>query len=182
MRERLGSRATTALWITLALASGGGCGIDDAVRTGVVTRVVDGDTIVVDGVGTVRYIGVDTPELHHPRRPVQRLARAARDHNARLVAGRPVRLVSGREPRDTHGRLLAYVFVGPTFVNLRMVRDGYARTLTIKPNDQHAAEFTTAEKDARRRRLGLWGGAEGGPPWGSLCAPPSPCVEPRHLR
>src|SRR5690606_15581006 len=35
-----------------------------------VTRVIDGDTIVVDTVGTVRLIGVDTPETVDPREPV----------------------------------------------------------------------------------------------------------------
>ena len=47
-------------------------------------RVVDGDTIVLDGGERVRLIGVDTPETVDPRRPVQRFGKEAR----RSLAGR----------------------------------------------------------------------------------------------
>lgn len=130
-------------------------------------RVIDGDTIVVRGVGTVRYIGIDTPELHHPTKPVQRLARSARDANRRLVAGKVVRLVFEAEARDMHGRALADVYVGSTFVNAQLVREGYARIFAIRPNIAHATELARDERDARRRRVGLWGPAEGGVPWGT---------------
>jgi endonuclease YncB( thermonuclease family) len=76
---------------TLAMV---GCGLppDTSVRSGRVTAVLDGDTIAVAGVGTVRYLGIDTPELHHPRKPVERFAVRAAAMNRQLVAGRTVRL------------------------------------------------------------------------------------------
>jgi len=80
-----------------------------------VTRIVDGDTIVVT-LGTasekVRYIGVDTPELHHPRRRREPGAREAAAVNRDLVLGRHVRLELDVRTRDRYGRLLAYVWVG----------------------------------------------------------------------
>ena len=80
-----------------------------------VTRIVDGDTIVVT-LGTasekVRYIGVDTPELHHPRRRREPGARAAAAVNRDLVLARHVRLELDVRTRDRYGRLLAYVWVG----------------------------------------------------------------------
>ena len=126
-----------------------------------VLRVVDGDTIRVrlDGhTERVRYIGIDTPESVKPGTPVQCFAKRASAANAQLVAGRTVRLVGDVEQRDRYGRLLAYVYREPdgAFVNARLVRDGYARTLTIAPNVAHARELADLARAARRERRGLW--------------------------
>jgi micrococcal nuclease len=126
-----------------------------------VLRVVDGDTIRVrvDGhTERVRYIGVDTPESVKPGTPVQCFAKRASAANAALVAGRSVRLVSDVEQRDRYGRLLAYVYREPdgAFVNAALVRDGFARPLTIAPNVAHAREFDGLARDARHARRGLW--------------------------
>jgi micrococcal nuclease len=126
-----------------------------------VLRVVDGDTIHVrlDGRDeTVRYIGVDTPESVKPHTPVQCFAKAASAANARLVRGRTVRVVPGAEARDRYGRLLAYVYRAGdgAFVNARLLAWGYARTLTIAPNDRFATRFAAVERAARKAGRGLW--------------------------
>jgi micrococcal nuclease len=126
-----------------------------------VLRVVDGDTIRVrlDGrTERVRYIGIDTPESVKPGTAVQCFAKRASAANAALVAGRNVRLVADVEQRDRYGRLLAYVYREPdgAFVNARLVRDGYARTLTIAPNVAHARELADLARVARREHRGLW--------------------------
>jgi micrococcal nuclease len=126
-----------------------------------VVRVVDGDTIRVrlDGrTERVRYIGVDTPESVKPGTPVQCYAKRAAAANTALVAGRSVRLVGDVEHRDRYGRLLAYVYREPdgAFVNAQLVRDGYARTLTIAPNVAHARQFAQLAQTARRSGRGLW--------------------------
>ena len=79
-------------------------------------------------------------------------------YNRRLVAGQPVRLRVGAEPRDRYGRLLAYVYRrrDGLFVNAVLVRDGYATTLTIPPNDAQAAQLARLERSARRAGRGLW--------------------------
>ena len=138
------------------------------MRSGRVVRVVDGDTIVVEGVGTVRYIGIDTPELHHPRKPVERFAARAAQMNRAMVAGRIVRLVTDVEERDVHGRLLAYVYVGGAMVNARLMALGAAEQFPYPPNTLHRAEFARLERQAMRARRGQWGAAEGGPPWGAV--------------
>jgi len=127
-----------------------------------VERVVDGDTIRVRIGGreeTVRYIGVDTPETKKPGAPVQCFGQRASAENERLVEGARVRLVTDAEPRDRYGRLLAYVFDAQdgVFVNERLLRGGFARTLTIAPNDRHEARFRLAEARARASGTGLWG-------------------------
>lgn len=150
----------------LALAGGGGdAGRDADGRPGGgtarVLRVVDGDTIVVGRAGgrtdTVRYIGIDTPESVKPDTPVQCYAKAASHENERLVAGRTVRLVVGAEPRDRYGRLLAYVYADGALVNARLLAGGFARTLTIPPNDRFANRFSVLQMRARRAGRGLWG-------------------------
>jgi micrococcal nuclease len=128
---------------------------------GQVVRVVDGDTIRVRLGGRterVRYIGVDTPESVKPGTPVQCYAKRAAAANAALVAGRSVRLVGDVEQRDRYGRLLAYVYREPdgAFVNATLVRDGYARTLTIAPNVAHAHQLAQLAQTARRSGRGLW--------------------------
>ena len=136
-------------------------------RSGRVLQVVDGDTIVVDGVGTVRYLGIDTPELHHPRKPVERFAARAAAANRALVAGREVRLVTDREDHDAYGRLLAYVYVGDVMVNAELMRGGYAESFAFAPNTLHKDLFDRLEQEARDAHRGQWGPLEGGPPYGT---------------
>jgi micrococcal nuclease len=125
-----------------------------------VSRVIDGDTIEVRLEGRtdeVRYIGIDTPETVKPDTPVQCFGHRASELNTRLVEGRQVRLNFDAEPRDIYGRMLAYVHLGRRFVNAILVRDGYARTLTIPPNDSRAPLFARLARRAAIDGRGLWG-------------------------
>ena len=77
-------------------------------------RTVDGDTVWVrlpGGIEKVRYIGIDTPEVHHPTRGEEPGGRAATEINRGLVGDRAVRLEPDVQLRDRYGRLLAYVWV-----------------------------------------------------------------------
>src|SRR5437763_7460582 len=127
-----------------------------------VTRVVDGDTLAVrtgKSNDKVRLIGIDTPESVKPNTPVQCFALAASARmKALLPAGTPVRLVRHADARGRYGRLLAYVYRASDglFVNLSLVRDGYAVVDTIPPNVSHAKEFVAAAADARNGNRGLW--------------------------
>ena len=150
-----------AALVAVLVTRGGGHSRETAFGRAQVLRVVDGDTIRVrlDGhTERVRYIGVDTPESVKPGTPVQCFAKRAAAANAALVAGRSVRLVGDVEQRDRYGRLLAYVYREPdgAFVNAQLVRDGYARTLTIAPNVAHARQFAQLARTARESGRGLW--------------------------
>jgi micrococcal nuclease len=128
-----------------------------------VVRAVDGDTIEVrlDGrLEDVRYIGVDTPETVKPDTPVQCFGPQASRFDHGLVEHRRVRLVFGAERRDIYGRLLSYVYLGERFVNAELLRRGFARTLTIAPNDRFAKYFKRLEIAAARAGEGLWGACE----------------------
>ena len=140
---------------------GAGLGVHDGDgggRTVRVTRVVDGDTIVVSGGERVRYIGIDTPESVKPGTPVQCFAEAAATRNRELVSGQRVRLLGDVEAQDRFGRTLAYVYrvSDDAFVNAVLVRQGFARTLTIPPNVRHAADLERLAGQARRAGRGLW--------------------------
>jgi micrococcal nuclease len=127
-----------------------------------VERVVDGDTIIVHIGGRrerVRFIGMDTPESVKPNTPVQCFAIAASNRTKQLLPpGTPVRLVGDVEQRDNYKRLLAYVYRARDnlFVNLSLVRDGYAVPYTFPPNVAHTSEFVAAAADARQAGRGLW--------------------------
>jgi micrococcal nuclease len=126
---------------------------------GTVTRIVDGDTIhvAVGGrVEKVRYIGVNTPEVHHPRKGEEPGGRAAAAVNRQLVSGRHVRLELDAQSRDRHGRLLAYVWVADTMVNAELVRRGFAQVMTVPPNVRHQSLFVKLQRDAREAGRGLW--------------------------
>jgi micrococcal nuclease len=137
---------------------GGGDGSERAAIVAV-TEVVDGDTIraTVEGENeSVRYIGIDTPEVD-PSIGVECFGEEASRRNSELVSGQRVRLVPGAEERDRYGRLLAYVYVGERFINAEMVEDGYARTLEIEPNTQEAPLLERLEQGAANAGRGLWG-------------------------
>lgn len=100
-------------------------------ESGIVTNVVDGDTIDINlngAVVRVRYIGMDTPEYD------QTCGTEATQANAALVAGQSVRLVRDVSETDQYGRLLRYVYVGDTFVNGALVAGGWAVAKDYPPD------------------------------------------------
>jgi endonuclease YncB( thermonuclease family) len=103
----------------------------------------------------VRLIGVDTPELYGQ---VECYGRRASAFVARLLPiGAPVSFRLGVDRRDRYGRALAYVYLRDgRLLNMVLVRRGYARPLTIPPNDELAPRFVAAARRARERGLGLW--------------------------
>lgn len=131
--------------------------VPGATQWAEVQWVVDGDTVHLTDGTRVRYIGLDTPELHHPKKAVEAYAQEARAFNRRLVAGRRVRLEYDVERQDKYGRQLAYLFLEDgTFVNAELLRQGYARILTIPPNVKYHDRFLRLEREAREQRRGLW--------------------------
>jgi len=121
-----------------------------------VARVLDGDTIELSSGEKVRYIGIDAPELHHPRKEVQYYAQGAYQANRNLVEGKRVTLELDVEERDRYGRILAYVYVNGVMVNEWLIAHGYAQVATFPPNVKYADKFRALEKEAKANGLGLW--------------------------
>ena len=123
-------------------------------------RAVDGDTIEVEIEGEsykVRYIGIDTPELHHPTKPVGYYAQEAYEKNRELVEGKTVFLEKDISETDRYGRLLRYVYVGDVFVNAYLVQQGYAQVSTYPPDVKYQEQFLELQREARETGRGLWG-------------------------
>lgn len=148
--------------------SGGSPAQSDVARPGdarglaaVVTRVVDGDTIIVqvqDQTETIRLLGIDTPEKAGGPRPAECFGAEASARLAELLPPQTQVLLSrDLESRDQYSRLLAFVHrTDGVFVNLIMVEEGYATPLFFAPNRSAEEQFTAAGNAARRRWVGFW--------------------------
>lgn len=135
-----------------------------------VSRVVDGDTLKLSSGERVRLIGIDTPEVHYSEKLVRDARKSGKDIKAiqasgakasafvkSLCDGKKVRLEFDVEKRDRYGRLLAYVYLEDgTFLNAKIIEEGYAQTLTIPPNVKYADRFLQLQREAREKGKGLW--------------------------
>lgn len=136
----------------------------------VVQRVIDGDTLAIAGVGTVRLIGVDTPETVDPRKPVQYFGREASAFLQQLVAGKTVRLEYDQQRTDKYARTLAYLYLlDGTFVNAEIIKQGYGHAYTAFPF-RYMEAFREYEREARGASRGLWATV----PITVIEAPPAP--------
>ena len=136
-------------------------GIEDVSPKGElfkVVRVIDGDTIELEGGQTVRYIGIDTPETVHPQKAVQCFGREASNKNKELVEGKEVQLEKDISETDKYGRLLRYVYVGDVFINELLVREGFAHASSYPPDIKYQNLFGEAQREAQGQNRGLWVG------------------------
>ena len=128
-----------------------------------VLRVADGDTIHINYNGKdekVRFIGLDTPEIKDPRKPIQCFGREAPTKMTELAENKKVRLEFDKtqSERDKYGRLLAFVY-GEDNKNLayEMIRQGYGNEYTYNSNPyKYQNEFKEAARKAREENKGLW--------------------------
>jgi len=123
-------------------------------ETAIVSRVVDGDTIVLVGGDRVRLLGINTPEQG------QHLYLEAGQRLEELVLDETVLLESDVTDKDKYDRQLRYVYIdgddGYENVNVRMVGEGFASVYIIEPDHRHVEELMTAEEFAREQGLGVW--------------------------
>jgi micrococcal nuclease len=150
----------TALLAALALAGCAELAADPAEpgerTTARVTKHTDGDTLWLSGIGKVRLIGVDTPEVYGG---VECYGREASGFVERTVPlGSEVGYRLGVDERDRYGRALAYVWLHDgRFLNRLLVARGYAQPLTVPPNVDYEDTFVRAAGRAREAGRGLWG-------------------------
>ncbi len=129
--------------------------------SGVVAKVVDGDTVVLTDGRSVRYLGIDTPEMSSFDVRKREFAKKARERNKELVDKRTVRLEFDTERKDKYGRTLAHVYVDDKSVNAELLAEGLAETFYGRTNHLHQAEYTRIEDEAKSRGLGIWAGSKG---------------------
>lgn len=122
----------------------------------VVTKVIDGDTIVINNEEKIRLIGVDTPESVHPSKSVEYFAKEATVFTKRMCEGKAVKLEYDWQRQDKYGRTLAYVYLEDgTFINAEIVKQGYGYVYTKFPF-KYMDEFREYQQKAREAEKGLW--------------------------
>jgi len=151
-----------------------GCQVSPAKDYGysniLVTRAVDGDTLLLENSERVRLIGIDTPEMHESNKlnrdaqrsgqdveAIKQLGRQSYEFTKKLAQGKRVRLEFDLERHDKYKRILAYVYLEDgTFVNAKIVEEGYASLMTYPPNVKYADLFLKLYQEARQNQRGLW--------------------------
>ena len=128
-----------------------------------VTRIIDGDTFYIDD-GTekgckVRLAGIDAPESKKTyTEEAQYFGRESTLYLAKLALGKFVRLEYDMQKYDRYGRTVAYVFLKDnTFINAELIKEGCAVVMTVPPNVKYADLYVKLQKNARKRKAGLWG-------------------------
>jgi micrococcal nuclease len=158
-----------------------------------VSSHTDGDTIhvvpLVAAAGlavgldtTVRLLEIDTPESVDPNSPVQCFSAKASEGLERLLPQESEAwALPDKELLDPYDRALLYLWSADgTFVNLKMIHDGFARAVLYEPNDLYISQMRAAERRAKSEKRGLWGACDFfGQPKGFL-SPTEPASPPAH--
>lgn len=154
--------AATPTWVSVPGVPSGPTGSTEIATD---PLVIDGDTIMVvlgSRAERIRYVGMDTPEVGNC------YYREASERNRQLVAGRTIQLERDTSNTDRYGRLLRHVWLDQGLVGWILVREGYARVLTISPDTRYRRYFEESERLAQAEGRGLW----------SACATPAATSTP----
>ena len=116
-----------------------------------VAKVIDGDTIELRNEERIRLIGMNAPDSG------EKCFKESKEKLEELIFNENVNLEKDITNKDSYGRSLRYIYLGNSFVNLEMVKTGYAYALTIEPNVKYSEQLTEAEGTAEESKAGcLW--------------------------
>ncbi|MBU4245650.1 MAG: thermonuclease family protein, partial [Nanoarchaeota archaeon] len=115
-----------------------------------VSRVIDGDSIELQGSIKVRLLGINTPERGQP------YYQEANNRLRELIESKNVILENDIQDKDQYGRLLRYLFINDSFVNSQLVKEGYANVYIISPNKKYESDLRNAETEAKALKLNVW--------------------------
>lgn len=161
-RRRYQTMAVVALALVTLLA--GMMGLDTTLANSsapasVNVRVIDGDTIVLDG-ERIRIVGMDACELGQTMivdGGEWDCGEAGRIRMVQLIGSNAVRCVGER--RDVYGRRVARCFVGELDLGRQLVAEGLAVVYRFRGRPT-APELVAVEADARRAGVGIWSADE----------------------
>jgi len=158
---------TLFLLLLLILTSSSICFAQDKKKVNsryyTVTRVIDGDTFWIDDGSEkglkIRLIGVDAPETRRTRnKEIGYYSQEAKAYLEKLILNKKVRLEFDVDTLDLYQRTLACVYLeNGTFINAKLVKEGYAMVSTVPPNVRYAEKFVELARKAREKERGLWG-------------------------
>ncbi len=110
------------------------------------TRIIDGDTLVLNDTTKVRLLGINTPESNQPYyEEAKQFLTKLQNQTVQLESHGP----------DKYQRTLGYIFQDNQNINAQILSSGLA-TLYYYDHDSHYEELKQAEEFARLNNLGLW--------------------------
>ena len=115
-----------------------------------VEEVIDGDTFLLENGECIRLLGINAPEVD---RYFYEEAKNSLDY---MIEGQKVKLERDITDRDQYGRMLRYVYFAELFVNLEMVKRGFANVFTMAPDVKYQGALLDAERYAMKNNTGLW--------------------------
>jgi len=123
---------------------------------------VDGDTIKLSNGETVRLIGIDAPESRNAfKKKKAFFGDVSKHYLDSLLTGKKIRMEYDVSRKDRYGRTLAYVYLEDgTFINEKILREGYAMIMTVPPNVRYAEHFLAIQQSARESKCGLWANSD----------------------
>jgi endonuclease YncB( thermonuclease family) len=131
---------------------------DHPTISGKVVAITEGDMLTVLDSGKVehkiRLASIDAPEEG------QAFGTKAKEALSEKVFDRYVSVAL--EGVDRYGREIGRITCGKSDINMQMVREGFAWRYV---RYDKRGEFTEAENEARRLKLGLWADPHPIPPW-----------------
>jgi endonuclease YncB( thermonuclease family) len=139
-------------------------GSKDGIERSQVRRVVDGDTVELSNGQKIRMLNIDTPETVKANTAVKCYGPEASAFTKKLLSDKMVQLVVDREANDQYGRGLRFIFLDgvdtsniENSVNADVVKNGFGKMVSYKPNTTYARDFQKWEDEARSKKLGVWG-------------------------
>ncbi|MBP7859514.1 thermonuclease family protein [Patescibacteria group bacterium] len=118
-----------------------------------VTKVIDGDTVVIETGEHIRLIGIDAPEISKK----ECYSEESKKYLSELLENKKVKLEKDISEKDKYGRLLRYIYLEDVFVNERLVEKGFAKAVIYKPDIKHSNLFEISENVSQNNKMGMWG-------------------------
>lgn len=113
-----------------------------------VDRIIDGDTIESNST-SIRLLGINTPERG------EYFYEEAKEFLENEILNKTVALKYTKERYDKYQRVLAYVFLDNTNINLKLVENGYANYYFPSGKDKYYNQFQNAWDDCIEKEINL---------------------------
>ena len=115
-----------------------------------VTKIYSGNRLKTEAGVKVQYIGLDVPSK------AQFFFDECKKANKNLVDKKEITIEFDVNKRKNNKELLGYVYVGDFFVNAQLLKNGFAIAYIQPPNQKYADLFIALQKEARKKRRGIW--------------------------
>lgn len=117
-------------------------------ESGIVTKVIDGDTVIIEEKYKIRLLGIDADELKEPCYEV------AKSRLKELILNKQVILEKDQTDMDQYRRFLRYIFLDNQNINLQLIKEGLVKSLFYEPNLKYKEEIIKAENEPKMNRVG----------------------------